>query len=224
MTTRTGLAHGGRRLAVVILSLLGVGALTVAVLFFATQRTSADSGSGRHYGPFASTSPDSSTCGPDWANDTFQRSFTINLSTPNTVLERFDHGSFVTVAGPSPNACMLMSGPAGNGNTVGAGVKGDFSGSFDIAVSGGTFNSSAHCTPTTCNTTAGFIATIYGSSATYNTGATFFVFDYYTQQNGAWHNASANRNGNNGDITGAAVPGGSHSHEHHGDGPDSFRD
>src|SRR5258705_6612674 len=31
----------------------------------------------QHYGPYPSGSPDSSTCGPDWAMDTFDRHFTV---------------------------------------------------------------------------------------------------------------------------------------------------
>ena len=31
----------------------------------------------QHYGPYTSTSPDSSTCGNDWAEDTFDRDFTV---------------------------------------------------------------------------------------------------------------------------------------------------
>ncbi|MGH9882221.1 MAG: hypothetical protein ACRD6N_12365, partial [Pyrinomonadaceae bacterium] len=36
----------------------------------------------RHYGPFASTSPDSGTCGNSWATDTFDRHFHVT-TTPN---------------------------------------------------------------------------------------------------------------------------------------------
>jgi hypothetical protein len=160
----------------------------------------------RHYGPFASTSPDSGTCGPDWANDRFKRSFEIDPNNPNVVIERFDDGRFVTIAGPSPNACVLMPPPNGNGNKVGADVTGKFSGSFDIKVSGGTFDPKAKCTPSACNTTAGFVKTIYGPSATFATGFTFFEFNYYTRENGSWHNASANHGGNQGDITGSPEP------------------
>src|SRR5437879_2028107 len=78
----------------------------------------------RHYGPFASTSPDSGTCGNDWANDTFKRSFEIDTSHPKDVIESFDDGRFVTIAGPSPNACLHMSAPTGNGNTVVNGTTG----------------------------------------------------------------------------------------------------
>jgi hypothetical protein len=152
-----------------------------------------------HLGPFASTTSDSGTCGNDWANDTFNRFFTINLAKPNTVIEDFKDGTFVTVTGSSPGACETGTN---NGNTVGDGVTGKFQGSFDIAVTGGTFNPDAVCTPTSCNTTAGFIQTVYGTSATYVTGATYFLFNYSSDSNGHWKNASANRGGNLGDITG----------------------
>src|SRR2546427_11777937 len=33
--------------------------------------------SAQHYGPYASGTPDSGTCGNDWANDAYQRHFTI---------------------------------------------------------------------------------------------------------------------------------------------------
>jgi hypothetical protein len=154
-----------------------------------------------HYGPFASTSGDSGTCGPDWATDTFKRFFTINTTNPNIVIEDFNDGSFVTIAGPSPNACVHLPGPNGNQNTVSKGTTGRFSGSFDIKVTGGTFNPNAKCKPSTCDTTAKFVQTVYGTSATFTTGATFFEFDYYTQKNGAWHNGSTNRSGDQGDIT-----------------------
>jgi hypothetical protein len=180
--------------------------LTLTLAFGTAQASAASGAKVRHYGPFASTEQDSGTCG-FWANDTFKRSFTIQLNTPNTVLERIEDGTFVALAGPSPNACVLLPGPTGNGNTVGAGVKGEYSGSFDIAVRGGAFNPAAKCTPTTCNTTAGFIHTIYGLNATFVSAATFFEFDYYTHENGAWHDATANRDGDNGDITGTAEPG-----------------
>ena len=174
---------------------------TLASTSFLTSGVDAHPPKIRHYGPFASTSPDSGTCGNNWANDTFKRSFEINPNNPNVVIENFDDGKFVTIAGPSPNACIHMPPPNGNGNTVTNGTTGKFSGSFDIQVSGGTFNPKAKCTPSTCNTTAGFVQTVYGPSATFTTGATFFEFDYYTRKNGAWHNASANRGGNQGDIT-----------------------
>jgi hypothetical protein len=155
------------------------------------------------YGPFPSGSPDSGTCGPDWAVDTFDRTFTAS-TTPNadgtyTVREDFTRGSFVTLAGPSPQACDANRG---TGGIVGPGITGRMAGFFTIIVSGGTY-SAAPCTPA-CGTTAGFVATVYGASATYDV-PTFF-FGYVTRCNGWWINASANLGGNRGDISGVLHP------------------
>src|SRR5262249_59900244 len=93
----------------------------------------------RHYGPFPSTSPDSGTCGNDWAQDSFDRFFRVNTSPgPNgtfTVIEEFKKGTFVTVAGPSPGGCDTNPG-----GTVQAGVTGKLEGSFVILVSGGSLD------------------------------------------------------------------------------------
>lgn len=76
----------------------------------------------RHYGPFASTSPDSGSCGNNWATDTFERHFTVKTSLNDdgtyTVTQQFMNGSFVTIAGDSPGGCDTNPG-----GTVGAGVK-----------------------------------------------------------------------------------------------------
>lgn len=175
---------------------------TLASTVVLTSNAEAQSTVIRRYGPYAGASSDSGTCGNNWASDAFKRSFTVNMSNPDVVTEYFTNGIFITATGASPNACAIMAGPNGNGNTVGNDVSGSFSGSFDILVTGGTFNKNAKCTLSTCNTTVGFIQTVYGPSATYTTGYTFFEFDYYTQKNGSWHNASTNHGGDQGDITG----------------------
>ena len=153
----------------------------------------------RHYGPFPSVSPDSGTCGNDWAVDVFDRDFRVQTS-PNpdgtyTVVEDFKKGSFVTNAGPSPGGCETNPG-----GIVAAGVTGKFQGSFTIVVSNGTFNPNATCNSTACGTTAGFVATIFGAGATFDV-PTFF-FHYSAGRNGEWKNASDDRGGNHGDITG----------------------
>ena len=157
----------------------------------------------RHYGPFDSTSSDSGTCGNNWANDTFKRHFaaatTANPDGTYTVVESFISGRFVTVAGPSPDACD----PSGTlGSMIVDGVTGNFGGSFIVVVSGGTYNPSAECTPSTCDTTDGFVATVYGSSATDN--VTSFALTYHANGPGLiqreWTNASADEGGNSGDI------------------------
>jgi hypothetical protein len=159
--------------------------------------------SSRHYGPFDSASPDSGTCGPDWANDTFKRHFDA-ATTPSadgtyTVVESFIAGRFVTVAGPSPDACDPSGTP---GSMIGAGVTGNFSGSFTVVVTGGSYNPNAQCSESACNSTAGFVSTVYGSTATSN--VTTFDLTYHGNGPGliqrAWTNASADQGGNSGDI------------------------
>src|SRR5258708_6548532 len=73
---------------IAVLVLVCTLVLSIALIASSHIITWADQGGSKtnHYGPIRhSTSTDSGTCGPDWANDTFNRSFTINKSTPNTV-------------------------------------------------------------------------------------------------------------------------------------------
>jgi hypothetical protein len=83
----------------------------------------------QHYGPYASGSPDSGTCGiNDWAEDTFDRDFTVRTANDGTitVVEQFKNGSFVTNATASPGACDSSDG-YGPG-TVNAGHTGSMHG------------------------------------------------------------------------------------------------
>jgi len=165
--------------------------LIVTGLFSVTPRVAHASTT---VGPFAGSSPDSGTCGNDWANDTFDRLFG---STPSHFTEKFEHGTFVTVAGKSPGACENGD----NGNTVVAGVTGTFSGSFvDASVSGATQFTPGACTQATCGTTAGFVHTVYGPGASYEVND--FNFDYHVCDGRSWRNASSNHGGNQGDIAG----------------------
>ena len=172
----------------------GAALLGAAILLPA----SAGAANTAHYGPIASTSPDSGTCGNDWATDTFDRHYQVSV-TPNVggtynVTEQFKNGTFVTNAGPSAGACETNPG-----GTVAAGVTGKMHGSFEIVVTGGTFNANETCA-TGCDTTAGFIAKVFGTGASYDVPT--FSFHYSAGNNGEWKNASADRGGNHGDITG----------------------
>ncbi|HLZ72793.1 MAG TPA: hypothetical protein VKV26_23050 [Dehalococcoidia bacterium] len=158
----------------------------------------------RQYGPITTVNdPDSGTCGNNWATDAFKRLFTAN-TVPNSdgsysFDEAFIGGSFVTSAGASPGACETLPGPTGNGHTVAAGVRGEFSGSYrNVTVSGGTFNPAAVCTQTSCDNTTDFVHTVYGPGASFSVSA--FFFQYQTAQNGDWTNASPDLGGNSGDI------------------------
>src|SRR5213078_240269 len=89
------------------------------------------SGGATHYGPYPSSSPDSGTCGNDWATDTFDRHFTVkhNADGTFTVIEQFKDGSFVTNVGRSPGACETS--PLGTA-TVNGGLVGSMHGYFII--------------------------------------------------------------------------------------------
>jgi len=177
--------------------------LTVSILALAAMPLTASAGQDFvHYGPIGSGSPDSGTCGNDWANDTFMRAFDAATS-PNadgtfSATETFISGRFITVAGPSPDACDATGI---KGSTIAGGVTGSFSGNFMIVVSHGTFNAGATC-DSGCDTTAEFVATVYGPDATFDIPS--FGFTYHA--NGPdlvqreWHNASADQGGNGGDI------------------------
>jgi hypothetical protein len=154
------------------------------------------------YGPITSGSEDSGTCGNTWANDTYKRVFVVNSASPYTLTEKFVDGKFVTVAGPGPGACNT---PTNTGAMLGAGVHGEFEGDFKVVVTGGLYNSRAVCTQVTCATTRAFVATVYGPSASYDVPS--FAFNYKAGKNGKWQNASADRGGNKGDITGLARKG-----------------
>jgi hypothetical protein len=172
------------------------GALFAALAFSAVA--AADDGHGHKYGPYDGSSPDSGTCGNDWATDTFQRTFTVsqqNADGTYTVREDFKKGSFVTTAGPSPGGCDTNPG-----GTIAPGVTGKMQGYFVMVVTGGTFNPDATCA-TPC-TTAGFVAAYFGATATYAIPTFSFTYSSHDDHLCAhhWRNASADRGGNSGDI------------------------
>ena len=157
---------------------------------------------GRVFGPFASSSKDSGTCGNDWANDTFERVFTVtrNADGSFTLREDFRDGEFVTIAGDSPGACETSSP---HGTTIRAGVRGEFSGFLVGPVTGGTgtFEPAGGC-PAPCTGTE-FLAIHFGAGATWDTST--FRFRYEADDEDGlhfthWQNASPDQGGNRGDI------------------------
>jgi hypothetical protein len=162
----------------------------------------------QHYGPYASGSPDSGTCGNDWAEDTFNRFFTAHQNPDGsfTVVEQFKDGSFTTNAGSSPGGCETNPG-----GMVNAGVVGSLHGYFLIAVPAGTvMNMDSHCDAAAMSdagcTTARFINTHFVGCA-YPSPPCFVTtfFDHYVAVDqglmfNEWKNASPDRGGNKGDI------------------------
>ena len=175
----------------ILLALFGA----LALVFTLSSAALADDGkfTVRHSG-----STDSSTCGGDWANDTFTRVFKVEDANGTTVLrEDFKNGRFVTIAGSSPGACE--SG-VDNGHLVAAGIEGTFHGFLAGTVTGGTFNPEATC-PEPC-TGATFVPAFFGPAAVWTVVP--FKFEYQAQGDDLlgrhWQNASADQGGNQGDI------------------------
>src|SRR5258708_16645505 len=131
----------------------------------------------QRYGPFASGSPDSGTCGNDWAQDTFDRWFTVRQSGPasSTVVEQFKNGAFATNAGTSPGACDSSDGtPPG---TLVSGLTGTMHGYLIISVSGTQTSTSPDCVPAGPRTTSGFLARHFARTSRIRT--LFFPYARY---------------------------------------------
>jgi len=167
--------------------------------------------SAQHYGPYASSTPDSGTCGNDWATDTFQRHFTIfNRAGSVVVVQQFKEATFTTVSGPSPGACQ----PPPTLGVVVTGVTGGFRGYFIIPIPTGVSQTSPdpHCNADTMTDSPCFTSTFINSHfATCFYPAvcqvTTFLFNYDAADQGLidhhWKNASEDRGGNLGDIRSA---------------------
>jgi hypothetical protein len=193
--------------------------------YTAAQVSPSSSGtSTQHYGPYASGSTDSGTCGNDWANDSFDRHFTVfqdNNDGSLLVVEQFRDGNFVTPASDSPSTNFSPGGCPGNPpsspqGVVSNGVTGSLHGYFVIPLPSGTFQSSfdSSCvsgSPSTPCTTTGFINSHF-SPACYPTTCTVTTFFFHYAAGGQgliineWKNASSDRGGNNGDIRSANFP------------------
>ena len=168
----------------------------------------------QHYGPYASGSPDSGTCGNDWAEDTFDRDFTVRTGHDGTITitEQFKNGSFVTNPGLSPGACDPTDGM--RPGTLSGGQTGSMHGYF--IVSGATMqtSNSPSCdannpSNTTC-TTATFIDSHFGGCYSLGTCTVTTFFDHYAAGDQGlvvheWKNASCDRGGNHGDIADTIV-------------------
>lgn len=157
---------------------------------------------GRHAFVFRTTltSPDSGTCGNNWANDTLKRVYKVKRNGDGTyTLVAFDRGTFTTVAGQSPGACETTD--TNHGATVTAGITGGVTGFVAETISGGTLNTSATCAAV-CDRNA-FVAAFFGASATQT--VTKFAYFYGSRDPGlikhVWVNAgTGTTSSNHGDI------------------------
>ncbi len=101
---------------------------TAAIAVFglaATSSASTSAGGTFKDGPYTATTPDSGTCGNNWAQDLFVRNFVVTLPAGGggdyTVVQKFQKGHFSTYAGLSPASC-----DTGPGDQIKSGVTGRF--------------------------------------------------------------------------------------------------
>src|SRR5689334_17415675 len=92
----------------------------------------------QHLGPFLVNTTDGGSCGNSWANDTFERRYTIiSNGNGNFTVKEQDNGTFVTLAGRSPGACETTPH---HGSFLVAGIQGNIQGSIDFTVNSTTYN------------------------------------------------------------------------------------
>jgi hypothetical protein len=160
------------------------------------------------YGPYASGSPDTGSCGNRWAEDVFDREFTVRSNKDGTfsVVEQFKNGWLATVVGPSPGACE--TGYTSHGTVIVPGAVGEMTGYFVISGAGAPTSTSPYCDATdpanpVC-TTAIFVNTHFAPCYPFTCGVTTYYFHYAVGQPTPiyheWRNASADRGGDGGDI------------------------
>jgi hypothetical protein len=167
----------------------------------------------QHYGPYLSSSPDSGSCGNNWATDTFDRHFSVfSQNGALVVVEQFKNFSFVTQAGMSPGACD--NGQLYDGGVVDSGITGSAVGYFIVPIPSGIMqtSSSSFCdaalfTDSGC-TTATFINTHFADCAYPTVCSVTTFFDHYAAGDqgliaNSWVDSSSDRAGEIGDIRSA---------------------
>jgi hypothetical protein len=187
-----------RRLLVLVLA----GALTV----LAGTGAMAANGGTDHFGPFAGSSPDGGSCGIPWANDTYDRSYSVHDNGDGTFKVTADsrHGTFVTTGPVSPGACENTDN---HGSTVAAGVTGGFQGFLSGTVTSSTYDpTGCAAAGADCSTTQGFLAAVFGLapfSPAFTCNAGFagcdFNFEYHSSDQSLqyhhWQDKSDNHGG-----------------------------
>jgi hypothetical protein len=134
-----------RRLILLALPIAALGGLVAASGHVATaaSRTQVPQVTGTFTDkPYTATTPDSGSCGNNWALDLFARSFVIHPQNSDgtwTVTEHFNNGRFITL-GDGETGSLVSPGHcdrAGNTHTLKEGVSGTFNGSFTITIATG---------------------------------------------------------------------------------------
>jgi hypothetical protein len=172
--------------------------LTGAVSVLAGTGAVAAGGGDDHFGPFPGASADGGTCAP-WALDTYQRSYMVVDNGNGTFKVTADsRGSFVTTGPASPGACETTNH---HGSTVAPGITGGFQGFLSGTVTSSTYDPTGCATD--CSTTAGFIAAVFGTSASFTCFLGYAGCDFNFEYNSSdqslqyhhWQDKSDNHGG-----------------------------
>ena len=152
---------------------------------------------------FVPAQDDIGTCNNVWAEDSFNKTYTITNVTGNTynVHVEYTDGTFVTKAGYSPGACEVTGGNGpGNGNTVGDGIPGTFTQSYDRTVTGTPSGNS--CTPTTCVNTTSILNTVFNAGWAWTMGDWTWINTYEAGAHGTWYDTGADTHGDRNTLPG----------------------
>ncbi|MDE2399785.1 MAG: hypothetical protein KGL67_02130 [Patescibacteria group bacterium] len=130
-----------------------------------------------HIGPISSGSPDGSSCGPEWANDTYNLFFTVTANGDGTYLVRtaYKDGTFITIDGESPGKCSQSNH---HGTSITGGIKGKFQGFVSETVTATSFDPSV-CTTSSdaCKSRSSFIHSVFGAPITENNSSWNFEYN-----------------------------------------------
>ena len=156
---------------------LVVVTLLLVIVSASSLKTSAAGNGTDKFGPFAMSATDGSSCGGDWAMDTFQRTWSVHDNGDGTFLVRREekNGAFSTIAGLSPGAC---SDSAHHGATVNAGITGQMGGFFMFDVTSNTYNPGACATAANCEDTDDFLANVFPTLSDYCSATCIWNYEY----------------------------------------------
>jgi Collagen triple helix repeat (20 copies) len=144
------------------------------------------------FGPYANTGDpsDSSICGNNWANDTFTRTFIVTPQVDGSFdVTELNQGTFVTLAGASPNDC---------GVTIAAGATGTWYGDWVFTIPAGD-HANFNFAEGSGGTGTEFVHSHFGAGTDFPSDYAWqFHYKSDTPSGGSWDNTD---HGNTGNIT-----------------------
>ncbi len=151
----------------------------------------------RQFGPYATGSPDTGTCGNFWADDRFDVFFKVDTRRKEDgsydVVQQFKNGTFVTRSGRAPDSCLVG---LENSATIPAGIEGKMQCQFWFRVHDGEYNPNG--VPQAPYGPKEFTSAIFGPNAKVE------IYDWFANYNadshGNWRDCSAEKGGLHGSI------------------------